>query len=112
MVRVASANSAAIAHQLLFLSFGALRVLAQSGVTTDPTLAANKTFDFIVVGCGLTGIATAARLSENANQTILCIEAGADNRNDPRVYDIYRYGEAFYSELDWSWAAEKGGLRG
>ncbi|EJD48758.1 glucose oxidase [Auricularia subglabra TFB-10046 SS5] len=85
---------------------------AASGVTTDPNTASGQTFDYIVVGGGLTGITVAARLSENSSTSILLIEAGADNRNDPRVYDMYRYGDAFGSELDWQWKAEKGGIIG
>ncbi|KAG6855598.1 hypothetical protein H0H87_000393 [Tephrocybe sp. NHM501043] len=79
-----------------------------SGVTTSPSAASNQTFDYIVVGGGLTGTTVAARLAENAGMTVLLIEAGADNRNDPRVYDIYRYGEAFGSALDWAWPTVEG----
>jgi ABC-type sugar transport system permease subunit len=39
---------------------------------------------------------------------VLPVEAGADNRNDPRVFDIYNYGQAFGSELDWNWPADQG----
>ncbi|KAH7104577.1 glucose oxidase [Auriculariales sp. MPI-PUGE-AT-0066] len=90
----------------------ALGAWAASGITTDGTLAANQTFDYIVVGCGLTGLTLATRLAENANMTILCVEAGANSWSDPRVYDIYRYKDAFNTELDWSWSTEKGGMRG
>ncbi|PPR03699.1 hypothetical protein CVT24_007420 [Panaeolus cyanescens] len=79
-----------------------------SGVTTNPALANGQTFDYIVVGAGLAGTTVAARLAENPSVTVLLIEAGADNRNDPRVYDIYRYGEAFGSELTWSWPTDQG----
>lgn len=79
-----------------------------SGVTTNAALANGQTFDYIVVGAGLAGTTVAARLAENPSVTVLLIEAGADNRNDPRVYDIYRYGEAFGSELTWSWPTDQG----
>ncbi|KZV88494.1 alcohol oxidase [Exidia glandulosa HHB12029] len=82
-----------------------------ASVTTNVALASNQTFDYIVVGGGLTGIVVAARLAENSSVSVLLIEAGADNRNDPRVYDIHKYGEAFNSELDWGWTTEKGGMR-
>ncbi|KAH7100509.1 glucose oxidase [Auriculariales sp. MPI-PUGE-AT-0066] len=94
---------------ILTSAFGAWTT---SGITTDGTLAANQTFDYIVVGCGLTGLTAAARLAQNANMSVLCVEAGADSWTDPRVYDIYRYTDAFYTELDWSWSTEKGGMRG
>uniref|UniRef100_A0A0W0FKS4 Glucose-methanol-choline oxidoreductase N-terminal domain-containing protein n=1 Tax=Moniliophthora roreri TaxID=221103 RepID=A0A0W0FKS4_MONRR len=55
------------------------------GVTTDPSVANGQTFDFIVVGGGLT-----------------------DDRGDSRVYDIYAYGQAFGTSLDWQWPTEHG----
>lgn len=79
-----------------------------SGVTSNPAAAAGQTFDYIVVGAGLAGTTVAARLAENLGVTVLLIEAGADNREDPRVFDIYNYGQAFGSELDWNWPADQG----
>ncbi|KZT24335.1 GMC oxidoreductase [Neolentinus lepideus HHB14362 ss-1] len=78
------------------------------GVTSDASTAADQTFDYIVVGAGLAGTTVAARLAENSNITVLLVEAGADNRNDPEVYDIYDYSQAFGTDLDWAWAAEDG----
>ncbi|KAJ3510668.1 hypothetical protein NLJ89_g4541 [Agrocybe chaxingu] len=79
-----------------------------SGVTTSASAANGQTFDYIVVGGGLTGTTVAARLAEDPTVTVLLIEAGADNRGDPRVYDIYNYGQAFGSELMWNWPADQG----
>jgi len=79
-----------------------------SGVTTDPSTANGQTFDYIVVGAGLAGTTVAARLAEDSTVTVLLVEVGADNRNDPRVFDIYNYGQAFGSEIAWSWAADQG----
>ena len=79
-----------------------------SGVTSSSAAAAGRTFDYIVVGAGLAGTTVAARLTENSAVTVLLVEAGADNRNDPRVYDIYNYGQAFGSDLDWNWPADQG----
>jgi choline dehydrogenase-like flavoprotein len=50
----------------------------------------------------------AGRLTENPAITVLVIEAGEDNRNDPEVYDIYDYGEAFKTSLDWSYPTDRG----
>jgi hypothetical protein len=83
-------------------------VLSPSGVTASSAAAAGKTFDYIVVGGGLAGITVAARLAENPAFSILVVEAGSDNRNDPRVFDIYNYGQAFGSDLDWNWPADQG----
>ncbi len=57
---------------------------------------------------GLTGMTVAARLAEDPTVTVLVIEVGADNRADSRVYDIYEYGQAFGTELTWSWPADQG----
>lgn len=39
--------------------------------------------------------------------TILVIEAGDDDRNDPRVYDPYNAGEVYGSNLDWSYPTDQ-----
>ena len=38
--------------------------------------ANNQTFDFIVVGCGAAGLTVSARLSEDEDVSVLCLEAG------------------------------------
>jgi len=60
------------------------------------------------VGAGLTGITVAARLAENETTTVLLIEAGNDDRSDSRVYDLYSYGDAFGTVLDWAWSTDVG----
>jgi choline dehydrogenase-like flavoprotein len=77
-----------------------------SGVTSDPSKAANNTFDYIIVGGGLTGLAVASRLSEDPQTTVLVIETGDDDRSNPLVYDIYTYGQAYGTSLDWYWPSE------
>jgi choline dehydrogenase-like flavoprotein len=79
-----------------------------SGVTTSPTAVNGQTFDYIVVGAGLAGTTVAARLAENSSVTVLLVEAGADDRKDSRVYDLYAYGQAFGTELDWAWPTDQG----
>ncbi|KAG8834794.1 hypothetical protein FRC18_001468 [Serendipita sp. 400] len=79
-----------------------------NGVTWNPWDAAYQTFDYVVVGGGLTGITVAARLAENPANKILVIEAGKDDRWDPRVYDIYQYSVAFGSDLDWQYPTDQG----
>ncbi|KAH9855720.1 alcohol oxidase [Lenzites betulinus] len=81
---------------------------AGSGITSDPSAANGKTYDYIVVGGGLTGTTVAARLAENPAMSILMIEAGGDDRGNSQVYDIYEYSQAFDGPLDWAWAADQG----
>ncbi|KAF9517618.1 GMC oxidoreductase [Hydnum rufescens UP504] len=92
---------------LLAVGFGALSGVL-GGVITDPTLVSNHTYDYIIVGGGLTGLTVAGRLTENPNIQVLVIEAGNDDRTNPVVYDIYRYGDAFGTKLDWSYPADQG----
>lgn len=40
------------------------------------------TYDYVVVGCGVTGLVVSNRLTENNNTTVLCIEAGSLYVND------------------------------
>jgi choline dehydrogenase-like flavoprotein len=45
----------------------------------------SDSFDYIVVGGGTSGLVVAARLTEDADVSVLVIEAGADKRNDPAL---------------------------
>ena len=79
--------------------------LHASGVQTDPSLAANKIFDFVIVGAGLGGTTVAGRLSEYPSVTVLLLEAGNDDRSNPDIYDIYNFGRASGS-LVWKWKTD------
>jgi choline dehydrogenase len=91
---------------VVVLSFFPFPIFA--GLTTSPSDVANKTFDYIIVGGGLTGLTVAGRLAEDPSVTVLVVEAGADDRQNPIVYDIYKYGKAFGTSLDWSWPTDMG----
>lgn len=77
------------------------------GVTSDTSVAANQTFDYIVVGSGVAGMTVAARLSENPSISVLLIEAGGDDRTNPEIYNLLQFGQAFGTSLDWGWIAER-----
>lgn len=55
-------------------------------VTNDTGVAANKSFDYVIVGAGLSGITVANILSEKGFSTLL-IEAGPDARWNSEVYN-------------------------
>ncbi|KAJ7075948.1 hypothetical protein B0H15DRAFT_610386 [Mycena belliarum] len=79
-----------------------------SGVTYSSNGINGSTFDYIVVGGGLAGMTVAARLAEDPSITVLLIEAGADDRSNSQIYDIYNYAQAFGGPMDWAWKAEQG----
>ena len=81
---------------------------APSGISGNPLDAVNRTFDYIVVGGGLTGLALASRLSEDPRLTVLVIEAGGDNRNDPRIYDVRNQINVWDPDINWLWPADMG----
>ncbi|WWC60111.1 uncharacterized protein I303_102675 [Kwoniella dejecticola CBS 10117] len=99
-----------IRSSALLLSLSSLlpSALAVSGLLTDRSQVSGQTFDYVIVGGGLGGLVVANRLSENPDTTVLVIEAGSDNRDDPRVYDPYQYSVAFNTELDWNWPSSQG----
>lgn len=96
-------------HNLTALALlGWLASAVTASITTDSSIASGQTFDYIIVGGGLTGTTVASRLAEDAALKILVVEVGGDDRLDPNVYDIYNYKAAFGSPLDWAWPTDRG----
>ncbi|OWF45557.1 uncharacterized protein LOC110456911 [Mizuhopecten yessoensis] len=61
----------------------------------------NKSYDYIIVGGGAAGLVLANRLSEDADVTVLVLEAG-NSESDKPVYDIpYNAPKAQMTEADW-----------
>jgi ribulose 1,5-bisphosphate synthetase/thiazole synthase len=59
---------------LISIGLAAASPLATRSLIND---AAGQTFDYVVVGCGVSGLVVASRLSENEDVTVLCLEAGS-----------------------------------
>ncbi|KZV71755.1 GMC oxidoreductase [Peniophora sp. CONT] len=63
----------------------------------------NKTFDYVVVGGGTAGLTLAVRLSEDASKSVLCLEAGGANLNDPAILRPASWGSHFSNDqYDWN----------
>jgi hypothetical protein len=78
------------------------------GVTSSADGINGETYDYVVVGGGLAGLTVAARLSEDPAISVLVVEAGADDRDNPQVFDIYQFGAALGGPLDWQYPADSG----
>ncbi|KAK1749758.1 hypothetical protein QBC47DRAFT_439789 [Echria macrotheca] len=55
-------------------------------VTNDTTVADGKSFDYVIVGAGLSGLTVGNKLS-NKGFSVLIIEAGAEESRNSEVYD-------------------------
>ncbi|EKM51206.1 uncharacterized protein PHACADRAFT_200028 [Phanerochaete carnosa HHB-10118-sp] len=61
-----------------------------------------KSFDYIVVGGGGCGLTLAARLSEDPSKTVLVLESGGANLNDPELLRPASYGSHLGKhQYDW-----------
>lgn len=64
----------------------------------------NKDFkaDYVVVGGGTSGLVLANRLSEDPDVKVVCLEAGTDMIDDPRL-NIPMLGTTMYENDDYDW---------
>ncbi|KAI0066612.1 alcohol oxidase [Artomyces pyxidatus] len=63
----------------------------------------NKKFDFIVVGGGTAGLVVATRLTEDPSVTVLVLESGAANLQDPALLTPAAFGSHFGNpQYDWA----------
>ncbi|KAA1466849.1 alcohol oxidase [Dentipellis sp. KUC8613] len=68
---------------------------------------ADKTFDYVVVGGGTAGLTVATRLSENPEVSVLVLEAGGANINDPAILRPASFGSHFKQPAyDWDYRTE------
>ena len=73
----------------------------QSHLISDTKSVRGKTYDYVIAGGGMTGLAVAAKLSENPNIKVLVIEKGSYESNDgPIIEDPNAYGEIFGTTVD------------
>ncbi|KAA1474158.1 alcohol oxidase [Dentipellis sp. KUC8613] len=68
------------------------------------TDVADQTFDYVVVGGGTAGLTVASRLSEDPKVSVLVLEAGGANINDPTILRPASYGSHFQQPAyDWDY---------
>ncbi|PPQ82754.1 hypothetical protein CVT25_009225 [Psilocybe cyanescens] len=67
-----------------------------------------RSYDYVVIGGGTSGLAAAARLSENSSASVLVLEAGNANLGDPRIDIPAQFGQTLGNpKYDWSFLTVK-----
>ncbi|KAI0306215.1 alcohol oxidase [Multifurca ochricompacta] len=71
-------------------------------VTIDQV--SGKSFDYIIIGGGTAGLVVAVRLSEDPSRSVLVLEAGEPNLNDPAILLPPNYASQFgIPQYDWGY---------
>lgn len=66
-------------------------------------VVAAASYDYIVVGGGTGGLVVANRLSENSGSSVLIIERGNKQLDNPDVYNPNAYEDAFGTSIDYAY---------
>ncbi|RDW78684.1 uncharacterized protein DSM5745_05536 [Aspergillus mulundensis] len=88
---------------LLLLQALPLLPLSLSTASPSPPSTTAATYDYIIIGGGTAGLTVANRLSEDPSLSILVIEPGEPQLNNPNVTDISRLAYTYDSPLDWAY---------
>lgn len=85
-----------------FLAF-LTSVLVPASSSVHATTTDGSGFDYVVVGGGLAGVVVASRLSENPNYSVLLVEAGDFEYNNPNVTTTTTLGLGQGTKVDWAY---------
>jgi choline dehydrogenase len=64
-----------------------------------------KSFDFVIIGGGTSGLVIANRLSELPHVTIAVIEPGDEQRTNPNVTSVNSFPLGLDSNIDWKYSS-------
>lgn len=73
------------------------------GTIATATASSSSDYDYIIVGGGTAGLTVANRLSEGPSVSILVIEPGQAEIDNPDVTDISRLAYTYDSRIDWAY---------
>ncbi|XP_039274437.2 glucose dehydrogenase [FAD, quinone]-like [Styela clava] len=84
-----------------------LTLLARKSYDPMITNDVSEEYDFIVVGAGASGAVVARGLSDKTGMTVLLLEAGESDYNNPLVPSAIKYGELQQSPYNWNYDVAK-----
>lgn len=86
--------------------FAALALASTAFALPKSLPKSTPSYDYIIVGGGVSGLVLANRLSEDSAVSVAVIEAGDSVFNNKNVTDPAGYSKAFGTPIDWAYVSE------